>query len=465
MKYLIDGITKSVLSLANQYKSLREGDEYKVYDDTFSNIEGLDLAQTGNFYIGENGEKITLDQPDHDSRRMTMTNDFDSALEWCDCYVSFRSIPFELTNCLDLNAADEQISALLERIGKAKSLEKKIYLGNLFSKEFEEIAAAYENCINPKITKADLEEIKEYSYFYKGTSTFPGFRVSMIVGTNSSSGKFSCALKAKKHYEDLGEKVVLVHTEETYPFLDDQGGTVFGFCRNFSELTTDEDFTYFQSLIAKIYSEQRPDRIIFVTQAGFGLEGVVNSYQDTENGYKMKGLWDLFITRSFGLDSLIVSANPNRLDIAKRIIEYFEIQNAGVNAALVYVNPRLFGEGDSIVYTKEDKSEFYKESPLCNEKELLLSLNGFALEYPHVEIVCDYAGLTDKVKAFKSCDSFPVMSSAVLASKSLSEIQRRLGTEYAGDDVKKTLEEQHQSYSISDEDWKKIKELSGADGE
>ncbi len=460
MRYLIDGVTKSVLSLANQYKNLKAGDEYKVYDDTFSNIEGLDLVQANNFYIGENGEKTTLDQPDHDSRRMTMTNDFDSALEWCDCYVSFRSIPFELTNCMDLNVAEEQISALLERIEKAKSLEKKIYLGNLFSKEFEEIAATYENCINPKITKADLEEIKDYSYFYKGTSTFPGFRVTMIVGTNSSSGKFSCAMKAKKHYEDMGEKVVLIHTEETYPFLDDQGGTVIGFCRNFSSLTTDEDFTYFQSLVAKTYSEQRPDRIIFVTQAGFGLQGVVNSYQDTENGYKMKGLWDLFITRSFGLDSLVVSANCNRLETAKRIIDYFEVQNEGVNPELVYVNPRLFGAGDSIVYTKDDRSEFYKESPLCNEKELLLMLNGFALEYPRLEIVCDYAGLTDKAKAFKAGGSFSAMSSAVLASKSLSEIQRRLGDKFISDDVKKTLEEQRASYSISGEDWKKIKELA-----
>ena len=43
MKYLIDGVNKSVLSLANQYKNLRIDHEYKVYDTTYTNIEGLDL--------------------------------------------------------------------------------------------------------------------------------------------------------------------------------------------------------------------------------------------------------------------------------------------------------------------------------------------------------------------------------------------------------------------------------------
>ena len=58
MKYLIDGVNKSVLSLANQYKNLRIDDEYKVYDTTFSNIEGLDLYEINDYVLNENGEKI-----------------------------------------------------------------------------------------------------------------------------------------------------------------------------------------------------------------------------------------------------------------------------------------------------------------------------------------------------------------------------------------------------------------------
>ena len=460
MKYLIDGVTKSVLSLANQYKYLKKDDEYKVYDDTFSNIENLDLAQINNFYIDENGERVELEQPDNDSRRMKMTNDFDSALEWCDCYVTFRSIPYELTNNNDLGLAEEQLNSLLERIQKAQDFKKKIYLGNRFSEEFVKITSEYENCINPHITKDDLEEIKDYSFFHTGTYPFAGFDTTMIVGTNSSSGKFSCALKAKKYYEDLGEKVVLIHTEETYPFLDDQDGTVYGFCRNFSDLTTDEDLMYFQSLVAKIYNEQRPERIIFVTQAGFGIDGVINSYQDTDNGRKMKGLWDIFITRSFGVNQVIVSANCNRLEIAKKLIEYFRVQNSIVDAPLLFVNPRKFSTDDTIIYTTEDKSEFFKTVPKCSNKELELSLNGIALEYPEIDIQCDYNGITEKIKEFKNSDDFRYCCAGFYASKIMGGLKQRLTAEGFADiseEIKKQIQEQYAN-SIPVSDLEKIED-------
>ncbi len=463
MKYLIDGVTKSVLSLANQYKNLRQEDEYKVFDDTFSNIENLDLAQINNFYIDENGERIELDQADNDSRRMKMTNDFDSALEWCDCYVTFRSIPYELTNINDLGLAEEQLDSLLERIQKAQNLGKKIYLGNRFSSEFAKITTNYEKCINPHITKKELNEIKDYSFFHAGTFPFAGFNTTMIVGTNSSSGKFSCALKAKKYYEDLGEKVVLIHTEETYPFLDDQGGTIYGFCRNFSDLTTDEDLMYFQSLVAKIYNEQRPERIIFVTQAGFGIDGIINSYQDTDNGRKMKGLWDVFITRSFGVNQVIISANCNRLEIVKKLIEYFRIQNSIVDVPLIFINPREYSKEDTIIYTKDDKSEFFKTVPKCSNKELELSLNGIALEYPEIDIQCDYNNLTEKIKEFKNNDDFRYCCAGSYASKVMGGLKQRLSAEGFADiseEIKKKIKEQYSNYSIPKSDLHKIEDKS-----
>ena len=461
MKYLIDGVTKSVLSLANQYKYLKTGDEYKVFDDTFSNIENLDLVQMNNFFINENGKRIEIEQIDNDSRRMKITNDFESALEWCDCYVTFRSIPYELTISANTTEVTEQINSLLERIKKAQDANKKIFLGNRFSKEFEEIANTYSNCINPHITQEDLDEIKDYSFMFKGTSAYLGFNTTMIIGTNSSSGKFSCALKVKKYYEDLGEKVVLIHTEETYPFLDNQNGTIYGFCRNFSDLTTDKDFTYLQSFIAKIYNEQRPERIIFVTQSGFGIDGIINSYQDSENGCKMKGLWDTFITRSFGLNEIVVSANCNRLDIAKRIIEYFGVQNSSVTTTLLYVNPRYYGVADSIEYTTEDKSQFYKINPKCTNKELELSLNGFSAEYPNIEIKCDYNGLTEKVKAFKQTDDFRYCCAGFYAAKILNGLKQRLTEEGFADiseKIRKQIQEQYASYGIPEDDLEKIEE-------
>ena len=461
MKYLIDGVNKSVLSLANQYKNLRIDDEYKVYDTTFSNIEGLDLYEINDYVLNENGEKI-YNENDFDTRRMKITVDFDSALEWCDCYVSFRSIPYELTINADTSETIESINKLLERIEKAKSLNKKIYLGNMFSDEFSDVIKNYPNCINKIITKTDLENIKDYRYFFMGTSVYTGFVTTMIVGTNSSSGKFSCALNVKKYYEEKGEKVVLIHTEETYPFLDDQDGTIYGFCRNFSELSTDEDFMYLQSMVAKIYDEQRPERIIFVTQSGFGLDGIINSYQDTENGLKMKGLWDSFIYRSFGLNNVVVCSNHNRLDVAKRIIEYFNTQISNVSADILYVNPRTYGEDDIINYTTEDKSLFYKTVPKCSEEELNTALNGISLEYPIVEIKTNYGNVQDKVIAFKNSEDFKYFCSAVYANKILGRIKKilSLGVITELDELtKERIETKYPNFNITEDDFKKIKKL------
>lgn len=247
MKYLIDGVIKQVSSLAHQWKYLKKGDEYRVYDPTWTNLDGEDFAQISNFYI--DGEKVIYneipeDEKD-DTRRFKITSDFDTSLEWCDCYVNLKSIPFELTNCSDIDYRQKQLDEMLGRIEKAKSLNKKIFLGNMFSEEYEDVIYNYPNCINKLITKKDLDSLKDYSYMFTSTIIPFKFYTTMIVGTNSCSGKFSSALKIKRKYEEEGEKVVLFHTEETYPFLDDQNGTIKGFCRNFSELTTDEDYSIF----------------------------------------------------------------------------------------------------------------------------------------------------------------------------------------------------------------------------
>ena len=465
MKYLIDGINKNVLSLANQYKYLKEGDEYKVYDDTFSNIEGLDLVQINNYYIDEEGNEV-YGAEDDDSRKMKITADFDSALEWCDCYVCFRSIPYELTTQENITETTEQIEALLTRIESAKTLGKKIYLGNMFSDEFSNVIKNYDNCINTLITKENLEEIKDYGYYYRSTSTPVQFSTTMIIGTNSSSGKFSCALKVKKYYEDLGEKVILIHTEETFPFLDDQDGTIYGFCRNFSELTTDQDFMYLQALVAKIYEEQRPERIIFVTQSGFGIDGIINSYQDTENGYKMKGLWDSFIYRSFGVNDVIISANYNRLEVAERIIDYFRVRISSVDTYALYINPREYAGDDIIKYTTEDKSSFYKVVPKATLSEMDSLIKGFVLQYPDIRVNCEYGDYTNKVVAFKSEKNFKFMLTAFQSAKLLNTLNLYLTTveldEYSlSEEVKKQIEENYSNYQISEEDFSKVKTLLG----
>ena len=141
MKYLIDGVNKSVLSLANQYKNLRIDDEYKVYDTTFSNIEGLDLYEINDYVLNENGEKIYNDN-DFDTRRMKITVDFDSALEWCDCYVSFRSIPYELTINADTSETIESI-----KVVDNKARFKMTASEEIGDYDFQLVCYDYDGCI------------------------------------------------------------------------------------------------------------------------------------------------------------------------------------------------------------------------------------------------------------------------------------------------------------------------------
>lgn len=68
MKYLIDGVTKSVLSLANQWKYLKDEDEYRVYDPNYTNINGDDLAYQSNFYIDYELKAVWKKEYEEDSR-------------------------------------------------------------------------------------------------------------------------------------------------------------------------------------------------------------------------------------------------------------------------------------------------------------------------------------------------------------------------------------------------------------
>lgn len=434
MKYLIDLTDKQVGSLARQYKNLKKEDEYLLYDPMECNIEGKDFVNTTN-YLLKDGEIVLQDTDDNDSRRTKFTVDFDKALEWCDCYVTFMSIPFILGNWSDIKAAEEKINTVLARIEKAKQAGKKIYLGNAFSEEFDDIARNYKNSLNKFITKNDLEELSEYDGQFQA-----GFlaetKITMVVGTNSACGKFSSALKVKKYYEEeLGEKVCIVNTEETYPFLDNSSGELYGFCRNFSDLTTDEDLQYLQCLVAKIISEQNPDRIIFVTQAGIGTGGILANYPMTKSGRKMKGVWDILIERAFGLTSVVVCGNWNCIAQIERTISYFNIKGADIDG--IYVSPVTFRGSYTKIFEPEGQDEyFYLSNVKGDVNQILPVLNGLALKHPNIRICCDYGNLTEEVEKFKQSDSFAEQAASLFATDVINSTMSIL------DDIQKQVAEQ-----------------------
>lgn len=455
MKYLIDLTDKQVGSLARQYKNLKKDDEYLLYDPMECNIEGKDFVNTTN-YLLKDGEIVLQDTDDNDSRRTKFTVDFDKALEWCDCYVTFMSIPFILGNWGDIKAAEEKINTVLARIEKAKQAGKKIYLGNAFSEEFDDIARNYKNSLNKFITKNDLEELSEYDGQFQA-----GFlaetKITMVVGTNSACGKFSSALKVKKYYEEeLGEKVCIVNTEETYPFLDNSSGELYGFCRNFSDLTTDEDLQYLQCLVAKIISEQNPDRIIFVTQAGIGTGGILANYPMTKSGRKMKGVWDILIERAFGLTSVVVCGNWNCITQIERTISYFNIKGADIDG--IYVSPVTFRGSYTKIFEPEGQDEyFYLSNVKGDVNQILPALNGLALKHPNIRICCDYGNLTEEVEKFKQSDSFAEQAASLFATDVINSTMSIL------DDTQKQVAEQELrsqlDYNVEKEDFAKAKKV------
>lgn len=455
MKYLIDLTDKQVGSLARQYKNLKKDDEYLLYAPMECNIEGKDFVNTTN-YLLKDGEIVLQDTDDNDSRRTKFTVDFDKALEWCDCYVTFMSIPFILGNWGDIKAAEEKINTVLARIEKAKQAGKKIYLGNAFSEEFDDIARNYKNSLNKFITKNDLEELSEYDGQFQA-----GFlaetKITMVVGTNSACGKFSSALKVKKYYEEeLGEKVCIVNTEETYPFLDNSSGELYGFCRNFSDLTTDEDLQYLQCLVAKIISEQNPDRIIFVTQAGIGTGGILANYPMTKSGRKMKGVWDILIERAFGLTSVVVCGNWNCIAQIERTISYFNIKGADIDG--IYVSPVTFRGSYTKIFEPEGQDEyFYLSNVKGDVNQILPALNGLALKHPNIRICCDYGNLTEEVEKFKQSDSFAEQAASLFATDVINSTMSIL------DDTQKKVAEQELrsqlDYNVEKESFEKAKKV------
>lgn len=455
MKYLIDLTDKQVGSLARQYKNLKKEDEYLLYDPMECNIEGKDFVNTTN-YLLKDGEIVLQDTDDNDSRRTKFTVDFDKALEWCDCYVTFMSIPFILGNWGDIKAAEEKVNSVLARIEKAKQAGKKIYLGNAFSEEFDDIARNYKNSLNKFITKNDLEELSEYDGQFQA-----GFlaetKITMVVGTNSACGKFSSALKVKKYYEEeLGEKVCIVNTEETYPFLDNSSGELYGFCRNFSDLTTDEDLQYLQCLVAKIISEQNPDRIIFVTQAGIGTGGILANYPMTKSGRKMKGVWDILIERAFGLTSVVVCGNWNCIAQIERTISYFNIKGADIDG--IYVSPVTFRGSYTKIFEPEGQDEyFYLSNVKGDVNQILPALNGLALKHPNIRICCDYGNLTEEVEKFKQSDGFAEQVASLFATDVINSTMSIL------DDTQKYIAEQEiksqLDYDVEEADFEKAKKV------
>lgn len=407
MKYLIDGATKQALSLAHQYKYLKSDDEFRIYDLGACTIDNKDVLVCTD-YVLKDGLLVVDDQTDEDTRRFKFVTDFESNLEWCDCYVNFQKILELLGSSANIDETNLYMEEMIARMDKAKELGKYIYLGHCFDEDFEDTIKNYDKCLNKMIGQTELNEMLEYrgdnfSTYGIGSTEVD---VTMVTGTNGASGKFSCSMQIKEYYENLGEKVVLIMTEETAPFLDNSKNDIYTFCRNYSELTTDEDFLYFQGLFCKIISEQGPDRIIVVTQSGIGVNGIEDCYFNTKTSNKMKNVYDLLLERSFGVNTVVIAGNYNRtLEIEKQVA-YFNLLGCGLST--IFVSPVAYNEEDLIIYPNEQESTeiFYKVRTKGTSEDVLSACTSLAIKFPNIHIRCNYDNITDKITNFRNSEDY-----------------------------------------------------------
>ena len=407
MNYLIDGWTKQASTLARLYEHLREDDRLVVFDPDVCKVQNFDMTALtdvenvegkysikGNCKISpyDSGYGIAEYNDEADPRRMHAVIDFDGAVDWCDCYVCFQSEEWILANCGDTVDGQRRIDAMLSRMRIAMDKGKRIYLGNGFGRDFSETLNSYDKIENKFITRESLEEILPYRGDLFNAGNNKQCKITYLVGTNGGAGKMSSAFRAKAEYERLfGERVALIVTEEIYHFLDNREGmNIYSFCRNFSHLSVEDEFLYLQSLVGKIISETRADRIIICAQGSFGMFGTNCCYSDTKEGLRLKGVWDTFIETAVGCDSIIICANYDRMECVDRMIAFFDIQNMPIDR--IYVSPMptsgVVGRQRGLEVAKGIYVLVPNVGTVANVSAYTF---GLQIRHPNIEVRCDYA--------------------------------------------------------------------------
>lgn len=422
MRYLFDCLTKNTLTLAKLYKYTKEDDEFLLYDPESIPVENFDVALLSNVecktiddtqgfieteisvkdFAEEDVKEIdgvlTYIKEITDTRKMKSTLDFEKALEWCDVYVCMEHIEEKLNAGLDKEKETEELQKLFDRINLVMEKEKPIYLGNFFNNQFKAIANEYEHCINSFITKTDLEEIRKYKSTFFADYGNDTTQITMVVGVSGSSGKMSNAFKVKESYEATGEKVAMIVTEEIYPFFDTEKHLIYPFLRNFSKLTLDEEVEYLQCLIEKVIEEQRPNRIIIISQGGFGFPMTIKNYTVDED--KSKGVMSNIFLSAVGCNTIAVCGSWKHLPKIERLIHFIHLQGTKIDG--VFISP-LNMTPSTIQNINGVKLRL---NSVGEDSSIISNLMGFILEYPDVPLFCNYMDVQEKIEGYIQSDEF-----------------------------------------------------------
>ncbi|MDE5898193.1 MAG: hypothetical protein K2H09_02850, partial [Treponemataceae bacterium] len=335
MKYLIDGIGKQALTLAKLKKYLRPDDEYRAYDPDVCPVEGFDVSRLAN--ISRTDNDVYALNAAEGSVPFAATVDFPSALEWCDCYVTFRDIGFDMDKAYNLEDAEQSARDLVSRIQAAIDAEKYILLGNRGNELFAQIAAEYDKVLDFTYGEQELAELEPYgrNYFSEPVDV----NIISVIGTSPGAGKSTAAFALRDILlEKEHETSAIIVTEETFPFFQSTDEMpVYGFCRHFSNLHLEQEFSYLQGLVGKIKAEHpNISSIIIPSQGKYGMYQLAPHYADKFR--PMENLYSTLIDHALGCQYCVIAATYDRILEAQGIIDYMSLSDWPMPLA-VFVSP------------------------------------------------------------------------------------------------------------------------------
>lgn len=489
MKYLFDTLTKNTQTLAGLYKYTKEGDEFRVYDPELAPIEGFDVRLLGrlekqfkydkNGLVVENKKLVSvLSVPElnaddikivngvhtyvkkaDDSRQMLSTLDFDKALEWCDVYVCMSELEANLNRSLDTHKELQKSKNILERLMKAMSAGKKVFLGNRDNELFRKVINEYEGCLNHIINKDDLNEIMKYkgAFFEDDNSRFS--RITFIISTSGSAGKMSNVFKIRNSFEKTGEATAVIVTEEIADFLDKDKYRVYPFLREFCDISLDEEIMYLRCLIEKIIDEVNPDRILMTGQGGFGLQPVITEY--TPDDCKPRGVLGSIMLSAIGCDSVALAAHFDEMFELVQLVRYFRTTNKAIDE--VCISPVIDTLDKDILTVSDLKIPVNRIGEYDRVFQAALS---FLVKFPQIPMFCSYMGITDKLNALVLSNEFfsiwkehAVMDLLNTLNIDKQKFIQMTGNAAFNNAIGKTLSDMSDdSVKCSDELWKKVVE-------
>lgn len=206
----------------------------------------------------------------------------------------------------------------------------------------------------------------------------------------------------------------MIVTEEIYPFFDTEKYLIYPFCINFSSLTLDQEAEYLQCLVEKIISEERPNRIILISQGGFGFPTTIKNYTVDED--KTKGVFSNLYLSAVGCNTVAICGSWRHLPKIERLMHFIHLQGAKIDG--IFVSPLNMTPPE----IHEINGVNLKINSIGDDTSIVSNLMGFILSYPRVPVICDYMDIQERIETYLQSDEFFEIYKSYYSTKLLEHI-------------------------------------------